>query len=256
VACRPPAVNEAAVRAWSDGESRLARLYAVAGAHVDNAGAKTRLYWVLGGAALLAGGIALIGRVRGWQERRGLLVGWPAVSLIVTIVVGAIDPSVTGDFPGSITITITITFAYVGLACGRWRSLAMVPLGVAAFVVGGSKVLAEGGHGLPYRRRPVSAATSSCSCWSAPIAPRPSKSWIGSAIAGLKQASRWASAPGSLPESRMSCASRTSTGTPTDRCDIIGDRDVVHGVDINALDHHRVTVRHNCADLAPLDHSR
>jgi hypothetical protein len=121
----------------------LLALYALAGAHIDDAGAKTRLYWVLGGAALLAGVIALVGRVRSWQERRGLLVGWPVVALIVTVVVGAIDPSVTRDFPGTITITITITitFAYVGLACGRWRSLAMVPLGIAAFVVGGSKVL-------------------------------------------------------------------------------------------------------------------
>jgi hypothetical protein len=31
----------------------LLALYAVAGAHIDNAGAKSRLYWVLGGAALL-----------------------------------------------------------------------------------------------------------------------------------------------------------------------------------------------------------
>lgn len=115
----------------------LLALYAVAGAHMDKAGVKPRLYWVLGGPALLAGGIALVGRVRDWQERRGLLVVWPVLSLIVTVVVGAIDPSATRDFPG----TITITFAYVGLACGRWRSLAMVPLGVAAFVVGGSKVL-------------------------------------------------------------------------------------------------------------------
>ena len=42
----------------------------------------------LGACTVLAGGVALIGRVRGWQERRGLLVGWPAVSLIVTIVGG------------------------------------------------------------------------------------------------------------------------------------------------------------------------
>jgi diguanylate cyclase (GGDEF)-like protein len=115
----------------------LLTLYAAAGAHVSDAEVKTRLYGLLVGAALLVAVVALVGRVRGWQERRGLLAGWPVASLIVTVLVGAIEPTVTRDFPG----TITITFAYVGLACGRWRSLAMVPLGVTAFVVGGAKPL-------------------------------------------------------------------------------------------------------------------
>lgn len=114
----------------------LLTLYAVAGAHIGNA-EKTRLYSMLGGAAFLAGLVALVGQVRGWQRKRGLLIGWPVASLIVMIIVGAIDPAVTRDFPG----TITITFAYLGLACRRWRSLAMAPLGAVAFVVGGAKQL-------------------------------------------------------------------------------------------------------------------
>lgn len=95
------------------------------------------LYWLLGGVALLAGCAAWVGRLRGWEERRVLLAGWPVAALIVTPLVGAIAAGVTRDFPG----TVTITFAYVGLTCPRWRSLAFVPLGVVAFVVGGAKVL-------------------------------------------------------------------------------------------------------------------
>lgn len=99
-----------------------------------------RLYGLLGGAALAAVAAALVGRLRGRQESRALLAGWPVASLLLTTVVGAVDPAVTRDFPG----TITITFAYIGLTCPRWRSLAFVPLGVAAFVVGGAKALPDG----------------------------------------------------------------------------------------------------------------
>ncbi len=112
-------------------------LYAAAGARVDGAGVDTRLYWLLGGAALLAGVAALVGWLRGWQERRVLLLGWPVASLIVTVLAGALAPDVTREFPG----TITIAFAYIGLTRPPWRSLAIVPLGVAAFVVGGAKHL-------------------------------------------------------------------------------------------------------------------
>lgn len=99
-----------------------------------------RLYGLLGGAVLAAVAAALVGRLRGRQESRALLAGWPVASLLLTTVVGAVDPAVTRDFPG----TITITFAYIGLTCPRWRSLAFVPLGVAAFVVGGAKALGDG----------------------------------------------------------------------------------------------------------------
>jgi diguanylate cyclase (GGDEF)-like protein len=103
-----------------------------AGAEVDS-----RIYWLLGGAALLTGVVAVAGRPRGWQQRRVLLFAWPAASLVITTLAGAVAPYVTRDLPG----TITVTFAYIGLTCRRWRSLAFVPLGVAAFVVGGAKVL-------------------------------------------------------------------------------------------------------------------
>ncbi|MFV8315262.1 GGDEF domain-containing protein [Mycobacterium sp. 23] len=58
-------------------------------------------------------------------------------SLIVTVLAGVIDSHATRDFPG----TITIAFAFIGLTCRRWCSLALVPLGVVAFVIGGSKHL-------------------------------------------------------------------------------------------------------------------
>ncbi|OBF17365.1 diguanylate cyclase [Mycobacterium kubicae] len=104
-------------------------LYAAAGS-----AAAPRLYWILGAAALLAVTVALVGLWRGWQERRGLLLAWPVAALLSTILAGAADSHATRELPG----TITITFAYLGLTCGRWRSLAVVPLGVAAFVVGGA----------------------------------------------------------------------------------------------------------------------
>jgi diguanylate cyclase (GGDEF)-like protein len=81
-------------------------LYAAAGAHVRGAGIDTRLYWILGGAALLAAIAALVGLLCGWQQRRILLLG-----------------------------------VLVGLTCPRWRSLVILPLGVAAFIVGGAKHL-------------------------------------------------------------------------------------------------------------------
>jgi hypothetical protein len=112
-------------------------LYAAAGAHVRGAGIDTRLYWILGGAALLAASAALVGLLCGWQQRRILLLGWPVASLVVTLLAGAVEPAVTRDLPG----TITIAFAYVGLTCPRWRSLVILPLGVAAFIVGGAKHL-------------------------------------------------------------------------------------------------------------------
>ncbi|KQH80444.1 diguanylate cyclase [Mycobacterium gordonae] len=101
------------------------------------AGAGTRLRWWLAGAAVL-GGLALLGGwLLGWRERRGLLLGWSVASLIVTVLAGVIDSHATRDFPG----TITIAFAFIGLTCRRWCSLALVPLGVVAFVIGGSKHL-------------------------------------------------------------------------------------------------------------------
>jgi len=114
-------------------------LFAAAAAYVDGSAVDPRLYWLLGGAALLGVVAALVGRLRGWHERRALLLGWPVASLVVTVLVGAIAPDATRDFPG----TITITFAYVGLACRRWRSLALVPLGAVAWVVGGAKHLPD-----------------------------------------------------------------------------------------------------------------
>lgn len=112
-------------------------LYAAAGLRAGTAGRDTTLNWVLGGAAVLATVVALIGRLRGWQGRRGLLVGWPVASLAATLLAGAVEPAATRDFPG----TITITFAYLGLTGRRWRSLALLPLGAAAFVVACAKPL-------------------------------------------------------------------------------------------------------------------
>ena len=114
-------------------------LYGVAGRYVDGSRVEPRLYWYLGAAALLGATAALIGRLRGWQQNRALLIAWPVASLVATIAVGVVEPSATRSLPG----TITITFAYVGLTCGRWRSLVLLPLGVAAFVVGGVKQLPE-----------------------------------------------------------------------------------------------------------------
>jgi diguanylate cyclase (GGDEF)-like protein len=111
-------------------------VYALAG-HFYGAGFGRRFLWVLGGAAVFGGLAAVVGRWRGWQERRGLLFGWPTASLLATVAVGAVAPAATQNLPG----IITVTFAYIGLTCSRWRSLAFVPLGIAAFVVGGSKAL-------------------------------------------------------------------------------------------------------------------
>ncbi|CQD16738.1 diguanylate cyclase [Mycobacterium europaeum] len=112
-------------------------LYAAAGTRVPSAGRGPTLDWLLGAAAVSAAFVALIGRLRGWEGRRGLLVGWPVASLVVTLLAGAIEPAATREFPG----TITITFAYLGLTGRRWRSLALLPLGAAAFVVGCAKPL-------------------------------------------------------------------------------------------------------------------
>ncbi|WP_244890091.1 GGDEF domain-containing protein [Mycobacterium lentiflavum] len=65
------------------------------------------------------------------------MFGWPVASLLGTVLVGAVEPGATQNLPG----IVTVTFGYIGLTCARWRSLAFVPLGVAAFVVGGSKAL-------------------------------------------------------------------------------------------------------------------
>jgi diguanylate cyclase (GGDEF)-like protein len=111
-------------------------LYAAAG-HFYGAGFSHRFLWVLGGAVVFAAAVAFVGRWRGWQERRALLFGWPVATLLTTVLVGAVAPGATQNLPG----IITVTFGYIGLTCSRWRSLAFVPLGVAAFVVGGSKAL-------------------------------------------------------------------------------------------------------------------
>jgi diguanylate cyclase (GGDEF)-like protein len=111
-------------------------LYAAAG-YFYGARFGPRVYWVLGGAVVVVSAVAFVGCWRGWQERRGLLFGWPVAALLATVVIGAVAPAATQNFPG----VITVTFAYIGLTCRRWRSLAFVPLGVAAFVVGGSKDL-------------------------------------------------------------------------------------------------------------------
>jgi diguanylate cyclase (GGDEF)-like protein len=112
-------------------------LYGAAGAHVDGARVDIRLYWVLGGAALAAGITAVVGCIRGWHDRRAPLIGWPVASLVVTTLAGAVDSYATRNFPG----TITMSFAFLGLTCPRWRSLPLLPLGIVAFVVGGAKDL-------------------------------------------------------------------------------------------------------------------
>ncbi|OBI88498.1 GGDEF domain-containing protein [Mycobacterium asiaticum] len=113
----------------------LVVLYGAAGVHaasVAGSGVDVRMYWILGGATLLAGVVAVVGRTIGWQNKRVLLLGWPIASLVLTIVVGSVDSDATRQLPG----TITITFVYIGLTCPRWRSLVLAPLGVVAFVVG------------------------------------------------------------------------------------------------------------------------
>ncbi|HEY0227446.1 MAG TPA: GGDEF domain-containing protein [Mycobacterium sp.] len=60
-------------------------------------------------------------------------------ALVVTVLVGVVEPAATRNLPG----TITISFVYVGLTCPRWRSLPVIPFGVVAFVVGGVKALPE-----------------------------------------------------------------------------------------------------------------
>ncbi|WAJ42824.1 GGDEF domain-containing protein [Mycobacterium sp. Aquia_216] len=115
----------------------LIALYGAFGAHVRGAAAEAELFWFLGGAAFVAAIAAFVGWLRGWHLRRDLLVGWAVAALVVTALAGAIDPAATRDLPG----TVTVSFAYIGLTCPRWRSLAIVPLGVVAFVVGGAKPL-------------------------------------------------------------------------------------------------------------------
>lgn len=112
-------------------------LYAAAGRYAAENKTDQGLYWVLGGAAMFASSVALLGWFRGWKDSRPLLMVWPVASLAATIAVGVIEPDATRILPG----TITITFAFVGLTCPRWRSPALVPLGVVAFVIGGAKHL-------------------------------------------------------------------------------------------------------------------
>lgn len=112
-------------------------LYAGAGAYVDGAAVEGRLFWLLGVAALLGLAAAAVGRLLGLQERRGLLLCWPVAALVVTILAGAVEPDATRDLPGM----ITIAFAFIGLTCPPRRSLAVIPLGMVAYVVGGAKEL-------------------------------------------------------------------------------------------------------------------
>lgn len=110
-------------------------LYAAAAAL---SGRGTPALWITLASSAIAGVIlALLGYVRGWQGRRSLLMVWPVASLAATVLTGVIEPDVTRVLPG----TITLTFAYVGLTCPRWRSLALVPLAVVAFLIGGGKQL-------------------------------------------------------------------------------------------------------------------
>jgi diguanylate cyclase (GGDEF)-like protein len=114
-------------------------LYAAAGTYVAGARVDPRLYQLLGAAALVGIAVAVVGRLRGWQERRALLVGWPVANLVVTVLVGVVEPAASRNLPG----IITVSFVYVGLTCPRWRSLAIVPFAFVAFVVGGDKALPE-----------------------------------------------------------------------------------------------------------------
>ncbi|QLL10251.1 GGDEF domain-containing protein [Mycobacterium vicinigordonae] len=112
-------------------------IYAVAAARYDVAKHDTRLHWLLGAAAAFGLFGALIGWLRGWQDRRSLLISWPLIALVTTLVVGLVQPYATRDYPG----TITINFAYLGLTRPRWRSLGLLPLAVPALVIGGQRQL-------------------------------------------------------------------------------------------------------------------
>ncbi|ANW64781.1 diguanylate cyclase [Mycobacterium sp. djl-10] len=104
-------------------------LYAVAGYAV---GVRDELFAVLGAVACIAVAAALLGRACHWQDSRRLVIAWPITALLATALAGWVDPAATRDLPG----TITITFAFVGLACGRGRSILLLPLGIGAFVMG------------------------------------------------------------------------------------------------------------------------
>lgn len=110
-------------------------IYAAAASRVTADHNDDRLHWLLGAAALMGIAGALLGWLRGWQERRTMLVAWPVAGMIVTILAGWLEPHATRDFPG----TITIAFAYIGLTRPRWTSLKIVPLGIVAFLAGGGK---------------------------------------------------------------------------------------------------------------------
>lgn len=103
-------------------------LYAVAG---YAAGGRGGLFAVLGTFAAVAVAAALLGTACRWQESRRPMIVWPTIALLATLFAGWVDPAATRDLPG----TITITFAFVGLACGRGRSILLLPLGIAAFVI-------------------------------------------------------------------------------------------------------------------------
>ncbi|BDB42407.1 hypothetical protein Mkiyose1665_07740 [Mycobacterium kiyosense] len=112
-------------------------IYALGAAHYEVAKHDTRLHWLLGSAAVLAVLGASIGWLRGFQDRRALLIVWPWVALVTTLVVGLVQPYATRDYPG----TITINFAFLGLTRPRWRSLALLPIAVPALVIGGARQL-------------------------------------------------------------------------------------------------------------------
>lgn len=112
-------------------------LYGTAGLYLDHGNLSFSLFAVLSGAATVCAVGACIGWVSGWQGREGLLWAWPVAAMVVTLGVGIVEPAVTRALPG----TITIAFVFTGLTHPPGSSVKLLPLAVAAFVVGGQKTL-------------------------------------------------------------------------------------------------------------------